>query len=130
MRNSIPFYPGTTHLLSGGYNVHASSSSVPRAPAGLRKYENCYRKVPWDVGQVNDIWFALHYFEGLVCQLQKLRAMTMCHPFTLHIGGMPQKLQPFLKELVQDCWLDFAYYIFIYRLAFGIIPYYYVHIKV
>lgn len=111
----------------GSYEqIYASAS--PQAPAGLRKYEKMYRKVPWDVAAVNDIWFALHYFEGFVSQLIKLRADAMCYPFTVKVQGMPTPLQPFLKQLVQHVWLDCAYQIFLYRIAFGIVPYYTVEI--
>jgi hypothetical protein len=99
------------------------------APAGLRRYEKCYKKVPWDVAAVNDIWYALHYFEGFVAQLIKLRANAMSHPFTVKVQGMPTPLQPFLKHLVQHVWLDCAYQVFLYRLAFGIVPYYTVPIQ-
>lgn len=78
---------------------------------------------------VNDIWFALHYFEGFVSQLVKLRSNTMSQPFHVTVGGMPTPLQPFLKQLVQHVWLDCAYQIFLYRIAFGIVPYYTVAIK-
>lgn len=148
MRNSVPFWD---HLSSrNSSSVHGLArvpiskyeeelhengdydritASFIRSPPGLDKYINCYKKVPWDVAAVNDIWFALHYFEGFVAQLMKLRAMTMCHPFTVKIQGMPSKLQPFLNELVQHTWLDFAYLIFLYRIGFGIVPYYMVPIE-
>ena len=120
---------GVYHKIQASWRPFSQNSSVILAPESFRKYENLYRKIPWNTGQVNDLYYASAYFEGFVTQLQKLRANTMCHPFVVTIDGMPLKMQKELESIVEECWLDTAYQAFLYRLLFGIVPYYNVPIE-
>lgn len=81
-------------------------------------------RIPWSRDDVYDIWFMVHNTSGFIAQLQKLRSMSMCEPFEVEIDGMPVKQKREMEYLIKTFWLKSVYDIFLWKLCYGIVPYF------
>lgn len=81
-------------------------------------------RVPWNREDVYDIWFLVHNTAGFITQLQKLRSMSMCEPFEVKIEGMPVPQKKEMEYLQKTFWLKSVYDIFVWKLCYGIVPYF------
>jgi hypothetical protein len=88
---------------------------------GKRKRLN---RVAWNLADVYDIWFLVHHTAGFITQLQKLRSMSMCEPFEVKIEGMPIKQRKEMEYLQKTFWLKSVYDMFVWKLCYGIVPYF------
>jgi hypothetical protein len=73
---------------------------------------------------VYDIWFLVHNTAGFITQLQKLRSMSMCEPFEVKLDGMPTEQKREMTYLQKTFWLKSVYDIFVWKLCYGIVPYF------
>jgi hypothetical protein len=89
--------------------------------AGKRKRLN---RVPWNREDVYDIWFLVHNTAGFITQLQKLRSMSMCEPFEVKLDGMRAEQKREMEYLQKTFWLKSVYDIFVWKLCYGIVPYF------
>lgn len=89
--------------------------------AGKRKRLN---RVPWNREDVYDIWFLVHNTAGFITQLQKLRSMSMCEPFEVKLDGMRAEQKREMDYLQKTFWLKSVYDIFVWKLCYGIVPYF------
>jgi hypothetical protein len=89
--------------------------------AGKRKRLN---RVPWNREDVYDIWFLVHNTAGFITQLQKLRSMSMCEPFEVKLDGMRAEQKREMEYLQKTFWLTSVYDIFVWKLCYGIVPYF------
>ena len=50
--------------------------------------------------------------------------MSMCEPFDVEIDGMPVKQKREMEYLIKTFWLKSVYDIFLWKLCYGIVPYF------
>lgn len=80
--------------------------------------------VPWNEREVRDVWNMVHRTPAFASQIHKMQAMTMCKPFTLHIDGVPQEMDDAMQYLAETDWMKTVKDIFLWKLCFGIVPYF------
>lgn len=86
------------------------------------------RGVPWNWRQVQDVWNMVHRTTAFMAQIQKMQSMIMTKPFKLHINGIPHELDDDMQYLAKTDWMTTVKDMFIWKICFGIVPYFLVTI--
>jgi hypothetical protein len=83
-----------------------------------------FRKIAWNGDEVLDVWNMVHKTPAFMAQIQKLQSMTMCKPFIVRIEGFPIELEEAMQYLAKTDWMKTVKDIFIWKICFGIVPYF------